>query len=390
MKKILAVATVVIFLVSLGGTAVVGSQPERIPVIVVFKERPDAALVRAHGGGIKYTYYIIPGIACSLPQEAIDALMKNPNVAYIEEDYEVHVISAETSARPVNPGKPAGTPGDSTQPPQTLPWGIDRIDADIAWSTDRGAGVKVAVLDTGIDKDHPDLETNVHGGISYVDRNPDKWDDRNGHGTHCAGVIAALDNDIGVVGVAPEAWLYAVKVLNSAGSGYVSDVIAGIEWSVDNNMQVISMSFGSNSDANSLHTACNNAYAAGLLLVAAAGNNGGVVSYPARYSSVIAVSATDESDIITSWSNYGPDIEVGAPGDNIYSTYKNGGYETLSGTSMACPHVTATVALILVNPMLTNEQAREVLHNTAEDLGAVGFDPYYGYGLVDAGEAVAV
>jgi fibronectin type 3 domain-containing protein len=232
--------------------------------------------------------------------------------------------------------------------------------------------------------------------------------DDNGHGTHCAGIVAAEDNDIGVIGVAPEAYLYAVKVLDSGGSGYLSDVIAGIQWSIDNGMQVISMSLGTSFDFQSLHDACDAAYYDnGILVVAAAGNSGTVsgkgdnVIYPAKYDSVIAVAATDSNDERAWWSSTGPDVELAAPGVSIYSTYWDDTYATLSGTSMACPHVTGTAALVFVTAVdpaydldgdgvWDASEVRKKLQDTADDLGDPGRDPQYGYGLVDADEAASL
>ncbi|MDI6860316.1 MAG: S8 family serine peptidase [Methanocellales archaeon] len=352
---------------------------EKVPVIIGFKDKPDPALIRAHGGDIKYKYHVIPAIAASMSPQACDAMMKNKNVAYIEPDHEVHALQ------------------------QTLPWGVDRIDANLVWSYNKGTGVKVAIIDTGIDYTHPDLDANYRGGYDFVNDDADPKDD-NGHGTHCAGIVVAEDNDIGVVGVAPEASLYAVKVLDRLGSGWLSDVIAGIQWSVDNDMDVVSMSLGTSTYSASLETACNNAYNAGLVLVAAAGNSGdgnpatNEYSYPAAYGSVIAVGATDINNVAPSWSNSGPYLELAAPGVRIYSTLptyrvtltRTYGYDygTLSGTSMACPHAAGVAALVMASdPTLTNTDVRSRLQTTADDLGPVGWDSVYGYGLVDADEA---
>jgi subtilisin family serine protease len=360
--------------------SVVTAQPaEKVPVIVGFKDKPDADLIQAHGGRIKCVYNIISAIACELPEPAIEALRKNPKVAYVEGDGVVEAIG------------------------EVLPWGVDRIDAEVVHPYNKGTAVKVAIIDTGIDYTHPDLDANYKGGYDFVNVDADPKDD-NGHGTHCAGIVAAEDNDIGVIGVAPEAYLYAVKVLNNQGSGYLSDVILGIEWSVTNGMQVVSMSLGTSTYSQSLKDACNNAYNAGLVLVAAAGNSGDgnpatdEYSYPAAYDSVIAVGATDKFDTAPSWSNSGPYLELAAPGVSIYSTLptyrvtltRTYGYSygTLSGTSMSCPHVAGTVALVIASdPTLTNEAVRTRLQKTADDLGPVGWDTVYGYGLVDADEA---
>lgn len=324
------------------------------------------------------------------------ALEQHPGVLRVDDDAEVHALAKPTP-------KPTPTP-----PPETLPWGVDRIDADLAWATNTGAGIKVAVLDTGISLSHPDLV--VAGGINTINPRKNANDD-NGHGSHVAGIIAAVDNDIGVIGVAPQASLYAVKVLSKTGSGWVSDIIEGVQWSIANGMQVINMSLGTSSDVQSFHDALTAASSAGIVLVAAAGNSGpddNTVEYPAKYAEVIAVSATDNADAITSWSSRGPDVELAAPGASILSTYKGTGYATLSGTSMASPHVAGTAALVLNGPLArdlngdgtidvnydTNgngkwdvAEVRAAMAGTADDLGAAGKDNYYGYGLVDAEEA---
>ncbi len=323
--------------------------------------------VIAFGGKVTHVYNIIPGwIAIEIPEAAVSGLERNPRVISIEPDVLFYAIG------------------------QTLPWGVDRIDADLVHPTNKGSGVKVGIIDTGIDLDHPDLT--VAGDVTFVKVKGSKsGDDDNGHGTHCAGIVAAEDNTIGVIGVAPEASLYAVKVLDHKGSGWVSDIIAGIEWSVDNGMQIISMSLGTSSDVQALHDACDAAYDAGVLIVAAAGNSGNEegtgdnVEYPAKYESVIAVAATDQDDNRWISSSTGPDVELAAPGVDITSTYLNGGYAIGSGTSMACPHVAGTAALVLAGkPELTNEEVRTRLQKIAEDLGEAGRDNLYGWGLVDA------
>ncbi len=345
--------------------------------IVVFQdwygdEAAQAALLRAHGAQPFQALRLVNGVAAMLPPGIAQQLAARPEVRRVDVDAEVWAL-ASTRKRP----------GGGAQPVEQLPWGVDRIDAEWAWGTSRGAGVNVAVIDTGIDATHPDLAANVGGGTNFVrrawwrDPDPNAWADDNGHGTHVAGIIAAVDNEIGVVGVAPEASLYAVKVLAKNGSGYISDIILGIEWAVANGMDVANMSLGTNSDVQSLHDACDAAAAAGLLLVAAAGNDGAAVDYPGAYSSVIAVAATDINDQRASWSSVGPEVLLAAPGVSVRSTWKGGGYKTISGTSMAAPHVTGTLALKLSANLTAS----------ADDLPPSGYDYYTGYGLVDAGEA---
>lgn len=322
------------------------------------------------GGAVKHVFGIIPAIAIQVPEQALSGLLHNPRIVSIEPDITIEAL-----------GKPASPPGLDKKPDessQEIPWGVDRIDAEYAWELGyTGEGVKVAVLDTGIDYRHPDLKANCKGGINII--NPlKKYTDDNGHGTHVAGIIAAVDNDFGVVGVAPKASLYAVKVLDRTGSGWLSDVIAGLEWSVDNQMDIVNMSLGSSYYSEAFELACE-AAAQELIMVAAAGNEGGTVNYPAAFDTVIAVAATNSSDLRPSWSNYGPEIDIAAPGVNINSTLPGGLYsgETWSGTSMASPHVAGTIALNLSADIF----------GTADDLSPAGVDIYTGYGLVDAEEA---
>lgn len=333
-----------------------------VKVLIGFTERPgkaQQAMVQGVGGKIKYTYHIVDAIAASIPEKAIVALQNNLNVTHVEFDGEIFAIG------------------------EILPWGVDRIDAEVVHTSgNKGLEVEVAILDTGIDLNHPDLY--VTGGASFVSGK--SYDDKNGHGTHVAGIVAALDDEDGVIGVAPEVNLYAVKVLNNRGMGWVSDIIAGLGWSVSKGMQVVNMSLGG-AYSETLEEACQTAYDAGLLLVAAAGNDGDVI-YPARFSSVIAVSATDSADGLASFSSTGEQVELAAPGVDIYSTYKDGGYATYSGTSMASPHVAGVAALVIAGERLSNVEVRTRLQEMADDLGDAGWDSKYGYGLVDAENAV--
>lgn len=278
---------------------------------------------------------------------------------------------------------PDSIPASGTQP---IPWGVARIEADEVWETSTGSGVKVAVLDTGIDIDHPDLDDNLAGCVNFT-----SWrrncDDDNGHGTHVAGIIAAENNDFGVVGVAPKARIYALKVLDRRGRGYLSDVLEGLDWAVANGMQVINISLGTNSDIVSFHDAVQRVYQAGIIQVAAAGNDGpgvNTVDYPAKYSEVMAVAATDSDDGVPSWSSRGSEVDLAAPGVDINSTYRGGGYRILSGTSMSAPHVTGAVALrLFLHPNETPDQIEAVLETNTDPLPIA--DPnIVGAGLVNA------
>jgi len=302
------------------------------------------------------------------------------------------------------PGSPPPPPPPPPPPSQAVPWNIAMVGADRVWSRVTGAGVKVAVLDTGIDDDHPDLT--VTGGVSMVP-GITSWDDDQGHGTHCAGIIGARNNTTGVVGVAPGCDLYAVKVLNSAGSGRLSWILAGMGWAESNGMAVASLSLGSN--VSSPDAACTLAYQraadrlnqAGCVVVAAAGNNGRDpvnpwVGNPARCAGFMAVAAVDQNRNLADFSSRGPaslcsncGVEISAPGVSINSTVRGGGLGRKSGTSMACPHVSGAAALLKeLHPTWGPDRIRDRLKTTAGDLGAPGNDVNFGAGLLDCYKAV--
>ncbi len=390
-KKIVlsVIVTFLLFLLIIPGGAV-QEENENIPVLIGFKEKADADLVKAYGGNVKYEYTIIPVVAAELPQKAIDSLAKNPNIDYIEPDGQAQIpldddfVLDEVLA-------------------DEIPWGITRINATAAQSAGfKGNGVRIAVIDSGIDYTHPDLKANYLGGYDFFNGDTDPMDDHS-HGTHVSGTAAALSNGIGVVGVAPEAKLYALKVFGSTlprNSTSYSNIIAGIEWALNNNANVITMSLSGPLYSSSLKNACDYAYSKGVVLVGSAGNTAGYVRYPAAYSSVIAVSAVDSNNKIASWSCYGPEIEFAAPGVNVKSTMPGGLYGYKDGTSMAAPHVTGAVALLLSTNVLGTSydlnkngkwdpaEVRSRLQSTAVDLGSQGKDNYYGYGLIDAYTAV--
>jgi subtilisin len=355
--------------------------------IVVFKggvdEQTKEALLSSAGAEKIKDLKLVNGKAVFVSKKGEEELLKSGKVLRIDPDVEVYALE-NVRIKGVKP-----------QPPQTLTWNIDRVDAEISWGISTGDPVKVGVIDTGIDLKHPDLQANIKGGYNAI--NPLKSaNDDNGHGTHVAGIIAALNNSIGVVGVGPNINLYAIKVLNANGSGYLSDVIEGLDWAITNGMQVVNMSLGTSQDVQSFHEAIVNAYNAGLTIVAAAGNSGGTVSYPAAYPEVIAVSAIDQNNQIASFSSRGLEVDLSAPGVSIYSTYKGQSYATLSGTSMAAPHVSGAAALIIdtkkcdlnLDGVCTPAEVQQRLEQTAIDLGDSGKDNLYGSGLVNVYNAL--
>ena len=390
----LALTAVITLVVASLGVSPLSSSAAEQPVrkIVVFKPGvlSDSArenLISKFGGAKIKNLDLIGAKAVYLPPKAEAALARQAGVLRIDDDVVVEaLIRGGIAAKP--------TP---TQPSEVLPWGVDRIDAEKVWGITTGDPIKVAIVDTGIDVKHPDLVGNLKGGVSTVAYTR-KYNDDNGHGTHVAGIAAAIDNTIGVIGVGPKIDLYAVKVLDGRGSGYLSDVIEGLDWAVANGMQVVNMSLGTGSNIQSFHDAVIAAKNAGVVVIAAAGNSGGSVIYPAAYSEAIAVSATDQNNVIASWSSRGPEIDLAAPGVSIYSTYKGTGYATLSGTSMAAPHVAGSAALVLNTPVggydinqnekWDPDEVQKKLQDRAVDLGNTGFDNLYGWGLVNAYSAV--
>ena len=284
----------------------------------------------------------------------------------------------------------------------SVQWGPQKIEAEAAWNTSVGSSdILVAVLDTGIDYNHPDLAANyVPLGYDWVNNDNDPLDDF-GHGTHCAGIIAAtINNSIGIAGLA-QVKIMAEKVMNAGGMGYYDWIAAGVYDAVAKGAKIISMSLGGSDDAPIFHDAVKYALAHGVLVIAAAGNShSNVPMYPAAYPEVIAVSATDENDTLASFSNFGNWIDLAAPGVNIYSTMPtytvmmniigyDMNYTYASGTSMACPHVAGVAALTWsLLPSSTPDRIRTILEHTADDLGAPGFDTSYGYGRINARRAV--
>jgi len=351
------------------------ADPDVIPdrYIVVLRDNVPASLpvaaqaARLPGVAVAHIYeHALKGFSATIPAAQLDVLRRDPRVAFISEDRRVWAFA------------------------ETLPTGVDRINAErpFAGSYNRGAGINVAVLDTGVDLTHPDL--NLHPTLARNCVSSGPPNDGNGHGTHVAGTIAARSNTSGVVGVASEAAIVPVKVLGDDGSGSWSQVICGVDFVTANANQihVANLSLGgsgqdSTSDANcnnsrrdALHTAICRAVRAGVTFVVAAGNSGRDLknTVPATYDEVITVTALADSDgkacgtgaataygaddTFASFSNYATqtgDLNrlLGAPGVNIYSTYRGGGYAYASGTSMASPHVAGVAALYIAKVLST-------------------------------------
>lgn len=380
-------------LLGLAIMAVPGFAQQSVRTIVTFHGDPDEGVITRAGGSVVLKSSHL--VAANLPPGKAAAVAADPAVASVELDAVASAAVVKGGAE----GKTGSTSTPAPQPAQSTPWGIDRVDADLTWATTTGAGVKVAVVDTGIYAAHADFK-NASGasrvilGPSYVSGAKTSNDD-NGHGTHCAGTIGASQNAIGVVGIAPSCTLVAVKVLDRNGSGWISAIISGIDWASLNGAKVISLSLGSSSDVQSLHDAVDRAVARGVVVCAAAGNEGDQVpqpiSYPGAYDSAIGVAATGSDDKVTSWSSKGAYVDVAAPGLYVNSTWKDGYYKTISGTSMATPHVAGSAALLVASGVTAVADVRARIEGTADDINAAtlpGKDSEIGNGLLDTQEAV--
>jgi thermitase len=267
-------------------------------------------------------------------------------------------------------------------------WALNRIDAPDAWNRTLGNEVRVAVVDTGIDGDHPDLESKIAAQKDLIDNDNVAQDDAEGHGTHVAGTVgAATDNGRGVAAACPGCKLLVARSGDSE-VFFDSDIVQGIYWSVDNRARAINLSLGAPGESRILKHAVDYAWEHGVVVVAAAGNsNTSTPEYPAAYGHVISVSATDRSNGKARFSNYGTTVDVAAPGVNIWSTVPGAGYGTKSGTSMASPHVAAVAGLLAAQNRSAPEIRRRI-QRTATDLGAGGKDNKFGWGLINADRAV--
>lgn len=344
------------------------------------EEEINSNMIIQLGGEILFEYENIPALLVDIPDDKVELLRVQKGITHLEKDKETKVDFPSTLQ----------TEREPQSFDQYTPWGIDRVNAWKAWESGyTGKGVKVAVLDSGIATNHKDLT--VHGGASFVPYT-NSYNDDQGHGTHVAGIIAAKDNSMGVVGVAPDAKLYAVKVIDYENIFWTSNLIKGIDWSINNDMDIINMSLSTWDyvDNYGLSQIIKLAHEKGILIVSTTGNTGmddrnDTVNYPGKYPEVIAVASIDGYDRRAEYSSFGQGTDIAAPGDYIYSTYLDNSFDVMSGTSMAAPHVAGVLALMKEKfPHYTNVQLRDALVNNTLDLGAKGWDPFYGFGLVQA------
>lgn len=316
------------------------SPHEAETVLVKFKpgikEANQASLMKEHGLEVAGKIWgddvlILKGKGKNVAA-LVEALSKNPNVEFAEPDY---IATADW------------VPND---PSWSSQWGPQKISAPQAWDVTKGTtSTLIAVVDTGVDLDHPDLAAKVRTDIDWDFVNNDATaQDDNGHGSHVAGIAAAAtNNSTGIAGICVNCQVLPVKVLNAQGSGTYSAIASGIRYAADQGAKVINLSLGGSSGSTALQDAVNYANNKGALLACAAGNsNTSAASYPAYYSACVAVAATDQNDNRASFSNYGSWVDTSAPGVSIYATYWNNTYKSLSGTSMAAPHVAGLAGLL--------------------------------------------
>ncbi|KQY85266.1 hypothetical protein ASD24_28710 [Paenibacillus sp. Root52] len=388
-KGIIA-TTLAISLLLNAGIAHAGSQNGSVQeVIIVYKNADGKEAIIEESVDVKHEFETIPAVAAKVTNADLRELASDPNIAYIERNTTLRITGGDI--------KVTAVPAEQSQ------WNFQAIQPTKRWDEGyTGAGVKVAVIDTGIFA-HDELT--IAGGVSTVDYTTSYNDDR-GHGTHVAGIIAAKSGNGGIVGVAPDAQIYAVKAIGADGEGTTLDVLEGIEWSIQNGMDIINVSLGTDTDSSLLEEMINNAYNAGIVVVGSAGNsqedsNGNpipistpTVNYPAKYDSVIAVAAVDNLNQRGTFSSVGDEVELAAPGVDVISTYVKadgtGGYGKSSGTSQAAPHVAGMIALLMQKyPNMSNVELREEIKKYAVDLGAPGRDIEYGFGSLTFNKDVA-
>lgn len=337
-------------------------------------EKELAKILGEHGGKarkIGQSDLYIADLPAHASEKAVAArLAHHPHLEFVELDYLV---------------EPDFVPND---PQYGSAWHLSKIGASSAWNNSQGAGVIIAILDSGVDGLHPDLSSRMVAGWNFYDNNS-LTSDVFAHGTKVAGTASAITNNaVGVSGVAGQSRIMPVRVSNTTGSAYISAIAKGLTWAADNKARIANVSFYGVAGSASIQNAAQYMKNKGGLVVVAAGNNGVDQGY-APTTTLIAVSATDGNDFKTSWSSYGSFVSVSAPGAGILTTTWGGGYGSVSGTSFASPVTAGVVALMMTaNPGLPNTDIEKRLFSTAIDLGDMGRDPYYGYGRVSAAGAV--
>lgn len=279
-------------------------------------------------------------------------------------------------------------------PNEIIDYGVKMVGAPLEWLETQGEGIKVGIIDTGIDLNHEDLQEKVEAYYNFTTGNSNDITDENGHGTHVAGIVSANKNNIGVVGVAPKCKLYVAKAFEKDGSAQTKNIINAIKWLYSKNVNVINMSFSTQEFVSEYSDLIKKCYYQGILCVCAAGNEGNgtdTIEYPARFPETLSVTAVDINKKIADFSSTGPRADISAPGEDILSTWPNSTYRTLSGTSMATPIITGAVAILQAkaknrfNRLLSCNELKLILDIYTDDPGEKGKDNAYGYGIFSFG-----
>ena len=359
--------------------------PEKLPATspselerIIIKFRPITPrfyrdnLISAYGALSSEPLRLKDTIVINVPRGALESIVsrlgKNITVEYVEADYQAEALDV---------------PND---PQYVAQWGLTKIDAPGGWDESHGESVDIAILDTGINSSHPDLSSKIFISVNCTISSScptQTTTDPDGHGTHVAGIASAVtNNSLGIAGVDWDGRLMSVKVLDDSGGGFYSWISNGIIWAADNGAEVINLSLGGSSASSTLESAVNYAWNKGVVVVAAAGNDGrNRRLYPAYYTNAIAVGATDANDQKASFSNYGTWVDVAAPGVSILSTYHNS-YSSLSGTSMATPFVSGLAGLLISqNPQWSDSQVRNQIESTADFVTGTG--AYFKWGRIN-------
>ncbi|MEK3764666.1 S8 family peptidase [Solibacillus sp. FSL K6-4121] len=342
---------------------------EQQNIIVKYATENDKKFIIQQSDLVIKEYSQFPLMEINISKERLQALTKDKHIEFYEEN---QLFSIQNQFKLAN-----------LSTAELERWNLKAMDVQHGWNAGfTGKGVKIAIIDSGV-ANHSDLT--IAGGVTFVGNS---YDDDHGHGTHVAGIIAGKHNGTGVAGIAPNAEVYALKAIGKDGKGDVANVLKAIDWAIENKMDIINLSFGDLEYAKSLHEGVKKATDNGIMIVAASGNEGNdsgtgnTINYPARHDEVISVASINHQLKRSSFSGTGDTNDFAAPGEEIYSTYLNGQYATYNGTSMATPHITGLLALLMEQyPYATATELREGLRYIAEDLGDAGYDALYGYGL---------
>ena len=382
MLNVCKVKLLLVAILSLSVSSIIAAPPEWVEGQLIVKPKAglsdaqfEKILSKSKGQSVKHLKQINARVI-KVPPQALEAVMRalshHPDIDYVEKDMLV--------------APDAITPDD---PKYSSQWHLSKIQAPAAWEATAGGGITVAILDTGVEGSHPDLVNNLVPGWNVVSNNSNTSPVMY-HGTSVAGTVAATANNAtGVASVAWNANIMPIRITNeSNGVASYSAMASGFIWAADHGADVANLSYGLSSNSSTINNAAQYLRSKGGLAIHAAGNNNtdkGLAENPY----LITVAATTSSDARASYSNFGANIDVAAPGSSIYTTYTSGGYKSVSGTSFASPATAGVVALIMAaNSSLSPNDVEGILESSAVDLGNAGWDPKFGHGRVNAGNAI--